>query len=277
MSQRTEADKGKYVTDVFAREAVGFLQRYLGKQPVFLYLAFNAPHSASSFPDAEGKRPGVQAPEEYVAQYRGLAKTDALARYFAAVTCMDAAIGRVLQTLDDASQAENTLVIFLSDNGGSGNGGNAPLRGAKATMWEGGLRVPFLFRWPARVPPGRVTDEFLTALEILPTLLAATGAAAPTDLQLDGFDLLPVVRGERPSPRAEMFWQRRGDKAARCGNWKWIESADGGGLFDLAADPGETTDLSAREPETARRLRERFAAWRREMDATPPRGPFRDY
>lgn len=273
---RTEEDKGKYVTDVFAREAVAFLGRHLGKRPVFLYLAFNAPHGASSFADADGKRPGVQAPEEFVAEYRGKAKSEGLAKYFAAVTCMDAAIGRVLKTLDDAGQTENTIVLFLSDNGGSGNGGNAPLRGAKGTMFEGGLRVPFLFRWPGKVPAGKVTDEFLTSLEIMPTILKATGATEPA-IKFDGFDMLPVVRGERPSPRTEMFWQRRGDKAARSGRWKWIESADGNGLYDLTTDLGETIDLTEREPETARKLRERFAAWRAEMDAAPARGPFRDY
>ena len=99
-----------------------------------------------------------------------------LACYYAAVTCMDDEIGKVLKALDDAGQTADTIVMFLSDNGGSGNGGNAPLKGGKSTMWEGGLRVPFLIRWPGRVPSGQVTDEFLTTLEIMPTLLSATKA-----------------------------------------------------------------------------------------------------
>jgi hypothetical protein len=96
-------------------------------------------------------------------------------------------------------------------------------------------------------------------------------------VKLDGFDLLPVLRGEKKSPRAEMFWQRRSDKAARVGQWKWVESAKGGGLFDLSADLVETRDLSAEKTDVLARVKGRFEAWRKEMDAAEPRGPFRDY
>jgi len=275
---RTTEHKGQYITDVFGREALNFLRAHLGKKPVFLYLPFNAPHSASTLAeDNGGQKPGVQAPEEDVAKYRDVVKDEKLARYYAAVTHMDKAIGGVLKALDTAGQYDNTIVLFMSDNGGSGNGGNAPLRGSKSTMWEGGLRVPFIMRWPGKVPAGKVTDEFLTTLEIVPTLLAATGAAAPTKVTLDGFDMLPVLRGEKPSARTEMFWQRRADKAARVGQWKWLDSAKGKGLYDLATDPGETKDLSQENPEVVKLMQTRFAAWKKEMDAAEPRGPFRDY
>jgi len=277
-NELTTEDKGQYITDVFGREALDFLGAHLGKKPVFLYLPFNAPHSASTLAeDNGGQKPGVQAPEEEVAKYRDVVKDEKLARYFAAVTHMDKAIGGVLKTLDVAGQSDNTIVLFMSDNGGSGNGGNAPLRGSKSTLWEGGLRVPFIIRWPGKVPAGKVTDEFLTALEIVPTLLAATGAAAPTQVTLDGFDMLPVLRGEKPSARTEMFWQRRADKAARVGDWKWLDSAKGKGLYDLATDPGETKDLSQENPEVVKLMQTRFAAWKKAMDAAEPRGPFRDY
>lgn len=277
-NERTEEDKGTYVTEVFERESVAFVKEHAGKNPFFLYLAFNAPHSASTLAeDNGGQKPGVQAPEEEVAKYRGLVKEEKLARYFAAVTRMDAAIGRVLEAIEAAGETEETIVIFLSDNGGSGNGGNAPLRGSKSTMWEGGLRVPFLMKWPGKVPAGEVTDEFLTSLEILPTLLAATGTPAPDGLKLDGFDLLPVLRGELPSPRSEMFWQRRRDVAARVGPYKWVQSSKGSGLFDLSTDPGEEHDLSTEKPEVLERVKARFAAWQAEMEASEPRGPFRDY
>lgn len=277
-NDRTTEDKGQYITNVFGREALDFLGAHLGKKPVFLYLPFNAPHSASILAeDNGGQKPGVQAPEEEVAKYRDVVKDEKLARYFAAVTRMDKVIGGVLKTLDVAGQSDNTIVLFMSDNGGSGNGGNAPLRGSKSTLWEGGLRVPFILRWPGKVPAGKVTDEFLTTLEIVPTLLAATGAAAPTQVTLDGFDMLPVLRGEKPSARTEMFWQRRADKAARVGDWKWLDSAKGKGLYDLATDPGETKDLSQENPEVVKLMQTRFAAWKRAMDAAEPRGPFRDY
>lgn len=277
-NERTEEDKGTYVTEVFEREALAFVTEHAGRKPFFLYLPFNAPHGASTLAeDNGGVKPGVQAPEDEVAKYRGLVKDEKLARYFAAVTRMDAAIGRVLDAIETAGETENTLVIFFSDNGGSGNGGNAPLRGAKSTMWEGGLRVPFLMKWPGKIPVGKVSDEFLTSLEILPTLLAATGTPAPEDLKLDGFDLLPVLRGEMPSPRTEMFWQRRSDVAARVGPYKWVQSAKGEGLFDLSTDLGEEHDLSAEKPEVLERVKARFATWQAEMEASEPRGPFRDY
>ncbi len=277
-NQRTEEDKGKYITNVFGREALNFTREHAGRRPFLLYLPFNAPHSASTFAeDNGGEKAGVQAPEEEVARYRGIVKEEKLARYYAAVTVMDRVIGDVLKAIDEAGQTDNTIVMFMSDNGGGGNDGNGPLKGAKATMWEGGLRVPFIIRWPGKVPAGKVTDEFLTTLEIVPTLLAATGAPAPKDVKLDGFDMLPVLRGKEPSPRQDMFWQRRLDKAARVGHWKWLDSAKGKGLYDLSNDIGETKDLSEEKPEVLQMMKARFAAWRKEMDATEPRGPFRDY
>ncbi len=281
-NERTQEDKGAYVTDVFRREALYFLNEHAGQKPFFLYLAFNAPHGASTLPEdtvagEKKKGVGVQAPEKYVAMYRGKVADEKLARYCGAVTCMDEAIGALMDALEKAGQKDNTLVIFISDNGGSGNGGNAPLKGSKSTMWEGGLRVPFIACWPGKLPAGKVINEFLTSLEFAPTLLAATGAAAPEGVKMDGFDMLPILRGETKSPRKEMFWQRRSDKAARYENWKWLESAKGNGLYELSSDPGETKDLSAEKPEVARMMRGRFEAWRAEMDAAEPRGPFRDY
>jgi len=280
-NERTREDDGIYATDLFNREALRFIRERKDK-PFFLYLAYNAPHGASSF--APGRKDGdekggigVQAPEKYVAMYRDKLKSEKLAAYYGAVTCMDDAIGALMKELTDLGLEKNTLVLFLSDNGGAGNGGNEPLRGQKTTMWEGGLRVPFIARWPGHLPEGKVTDEFLTALEILPTLCAATGATPPAGVKLDGFDMAPVLRGDQKSPRKEMFWQRRGEKAARVGDWKWCEMPKGGGLFDLTSDIGEKHDLSAEKPDVLAMVKARFAAWRKEMDECEPRGPFRDY
>lgn len=281
-NERTQEDKGTYVTDVFRRESLHFMNEHLGRKPLFLYLAFNAPHGASSFGEGttEGAKKvteGVQAPEKYVAMYRGKVADEKLARYCGAVTCMDEVIGAVMESVEKAGQTNNTLILFMSDNGGSGNGGNAPLRGSKSTMWEGGLRVPFIARWPGKLPAGKVSGEFLTSLELAPTLLAATDAKAPEGVKLDGFDMMPVLLGEVKSPRTEMFWQRRSDKAARHQNWKWLESAKGHGLYDLSTDTGETRDLSKEKPNIARMMQQKFSAWRKEMDAAEPRGPFLDY
>ncbi len=274
---RTQEDRGTYATEVFEREALHFIDQSRGT-PWFLYLCFNAPHGASSFgadPTDKKAKEGVQVPEPYEAMYRDQVKEARLARYYGAVTRMDEAIGKVLRLIDERGEREKTLVLFLSDNGGSGNGGNAPLRGHKSTMWEGGLRVPFIARWPGKLPSGRTTDAFLTSLELLPTIAKAAGAT--TTVKLDGFDLLPVLKGEAPSTRQEMFWQRRSDKAARVGEWKWVESAQGGGLFDLSRDLGEARDLSKEQPEILAKLRARFEAWSAEMVASEPRGPFRDF
>jgi len=270
-NERTQQDRGQYATDLFRREALQFL-REAGSKPWFLYLAFNAPHGASNF-----EKEGVQAPAELIAHFRTKVSDERLAKYCAALKSMDDAIGAVLDHIHESGQQDNTLVLFLSDNGGSGNGGNAPLKGSKSTMWEGGLRVPFLARWPGRIPAGRVTGEFLTALELFPMLVDIAGAERPRDVVLDGFNALPVLQGKEPSSRHEMFWQRRSDKAARVGSWKWIDSAKGRGLFDLSQDPGEVRDLSAERPEVLAQVKARFAAWRQEMDAAEPRGPFRDY
>lgn len=164
-------------------------------------------------------------------------------------------------------------MIFLSDNGGSGNGGNAPLRGGKGTLWEGGLRVPFLARWPGHIPPGSVRDDFLTTLELFPTLAAAAQAPLLQGVTLDGVDMLPVLAGKAPSPRETMFWEYRRQKAARVGSWKWIDAETACGLYDLSTDVSEKHDPSAEHPEIAAR----WDAWRAEMEAAEPRGPFRDY
>lgn len=259
-----------YATDLFRREAIEFLNRNR-RRPFFLYVPFNAPHGASNL-----ERVGVQAPDEYYRMYGDLPPTRKQ-RYKAAVTAMDHAIGRILDELDRHGVADNTLVVFFSDNGGSGVADNTPLRGRKARMFEGGLRVPFIARWPRSLPKGKVSDAFLTALEIFPTFTAAAGGRLPEGVTYDGFDMLPVLRGEAASQRTAMFWQRRSHKAARYKNWKWVEAGSDGGLFDLTNDIGEEKDLSEARPEILADLKTRWRRWRKEMNAAEPRGPFRDY
>ncbi|UCG49087.1 MAG: sulfatase-like hydrolase/transferase [Phycisphaerales bacterium] len=276
----TTEDKGTYATDLFRREAVRFISKHRDR-PFFCYLPFNAPHGASNL---ERPRPGPQAPLDYIRKHYGQydpanqhTPQARRKRYRAAVTYMDQAIGDVLNLLDYLRLAENTLVIFLSDNGGSGGADNTPLRGGKSRMFEGGLRVPCILRWPRVIPAGAVCREFLSALEILPTICSAAGAKPPTGVVLDGFDMTTVLTGQRKSPRREMFWQRRDDKAARVDNYKWVESARGSGLFDLAQDIGEQHDLSAEKPDVLKHVKARFNAWKQTMQNAEPRGPFRDF
>lgn len=275
-NELTSEDKGQYATDLFRREAVRFLQAHR-QRPFFLYLPFNAPHAASSLePDVRGT---VQAPPQYLALYpEGKTSREQRRRgYLGAVTCLDDAIGQVLDLLDQSGIARNTVVVFLSDNGGGTGSDNTPLRGGKSQMFEGGIRVPCIVRWPARIPAGTTCGEFLTALEIFPTLAAATGAALPAGTVYDGFDMLPVLQGRQKSPRTEMFWERRADQAARVGHWKWVASGRGNGLFDLSTDLSEQHDVSADHADVLAQIQSRFAAWKQAMDEAEPRGPFRDY
>jgi len=269
-NERTEEDKGTYATDLFKRESLRFIDEN-HRNPFFLYIPFNAPHGASNFTG------GVQAPEEFIRMYPQMDPKVRLTSYYAAVTAMDAAIGEVMAALERHGLQRDTLIMFMSDNGGGGNGGNAPLKGQKSTMWEGGLRVPFIAWWPGKLPAGKVTDEFLTALELFPTFAAVGGAALPRRVAMDGFDLMPILQGKQKSPRNEMFWERRSDRAARVGNWKWVSSARGSGLFDLTRDIGEEHDKSKENPEVLEMVKARFDAWKKQMDQADPRGPFLDF
>ena len=289
----TTADKGTYCTDLFEREAVRFLE-VNRRKPFFLYVPFNAPHGASNLdPTIRG---GAQAPGRFKGMYPKLQEqvgTEQRSRYgetftvpnraarrlefVGSVTAMDAAIGRLLDLLDEYGIADNTIIIFFSDNGGGGSADNAPLRGRKGQMFEGGIRVPCIVKWPGKIPAGTTSNAFLTSLEILPTLCAATGAVPTKGVPLDGFDMLSVLQGKRASARTEMFWQRKLDKGARVGHWKWVESSRGKGLFDLRHDIGERRDLSKERPEILKRVQARFANWKKQMQAAEPRGPFRDF
>jgi arylsulfatase A-like enzyme len=137
--------------------------------------------------------------------------------------------------------------------------------------------VPCILRYPRRIKAGTVCDAFITSLDIVPTLLNEAGVRAPPDVVLDGYNVMPTLAEGAPSPRGRMFWQRKDDKAARVGQWKWVESSHGGGLFNLAEDAGETKDLSKAFPEKREELKAAFAQWKAAMDAAEPRGPFRDY
>ncbi len=291
----TEEDKGTYCTYLFQREALRFLETYAGKEPFFLYVPFNAPHGSSALDPRI--RSTIQAPDKYrrmypaveqevqqVARFRyaspaTVVTPEARRRdYRAAVTCMDEAIGSFLEVLGEKQILDHTIVIFFSDNGGGGGADNQPLRGHKGQTWEGGVRVPCLVRWPAgKVPAGAVNHEFLTSLELLPSLLAATDSPLPENLVLDGFNWWPVLRGEAPSPRKEMFWKRRDLIGARVGKWKWVVMGSEGGLFDLEQDIAERHDLSQSQPEVLKMVQQRYAAWLEQMDAAEPRGPFRDF
>jgi len=291
-NEPTTEDKGVYATYLFERESLRFLEEH-HDQPFFLYVPFNAPHGASNLDPKI--RSSVQAPDKYRAMYPDIQAEAGLKEgrrygeeamvpngaerevgYKAAVTSMDDAIGAILDALETHGAADNTIVIFFSDNGGSGIADNSPLRGRKGQVLEGGIRVPCIVRWPGVTKAGTVSDAFLTTLELFPTICAAAGVQPPADVILDGFDMRETLAGA-PSERREMYWQRRDRKAARVDHWKWVDRGGDKALYDLSKDIGENNDLSEKMPEVFKEMEAHFADWRTRMDNAEPRGPFRDY
>ncbi|MFO7908396.1 MAG: sulfatase-like hydrolase/transferase [Pirellulaceae bacterium] len=290
----TTEDKGEYCTKLFRREAVRFLEEHRDR-PFFLYVPFNAPHGASNLdPKIRGL---CQSPEKWRKMYPEFHEKEGYtegrrygepatrpnramrqAHYRGCVTAMDAAIGEILDVLDQYELTDNTMVIFFSDNGGCGPADDSPLRGGKGRMFEGGVRVLSLVRYPPRIPAGTVCDEFLTSLEVFPTLLNLAGVESPDGVELDGFDMLPVLAGDETSPRTEMYWKRRTKEAARVGNWKWVRNASGTYLFDLSEDLSEQDNLAETMPRKTAELEAKFEEWLHEtMVEAEPRRPFKDF
>lgn len=246
-----------YLTDLFGGRAVEWLSRR-GSAPFFLYLPFNAPHTPIQAQEELDPRSGT-APHR-----QGHRPT-----YVKMVERMDARIGDVLRTLERMRAAEDTVVIFTSDNGGDPNGRNDPFRGKKSSVWEGGIRSPLHVRWGKTIRPGSVCTQLAMSMDILPTFLAAAGIGHPR--KLDGMDLLPMVIGkQKPRPRT-VFWRyKRGKlvrKAARQGDWKLVFDGAAEALHDIAADPRETANRLEEKPAIAVGLRKQLAAWEREVEA----------
>jgi arylsulfatase A-like enzyme len=187
------------------------------------------------------------------------------------VAAMDDAVGRVLDRLRERGLEQRTLVFFLSDNGGptrQTTARNDPLRGFKGRVYEGGIRVPFLVRWPDRLDGGRVFEHPVTSLDIVATALAAAGVE--TGSGLDGEDLAPYLAGKRDgAPHEAVFWRFGRQSAVRMGDWKLIRTAEATELYHVRDDPAETLEVSTLFPDTVKRLRAAYAAWNAEM--VPPR------
>jgi arylsulfatase A-like enzyme len=248
-----------YVTDLIANEAIGWLRRQKEK-PFFLYLPFTAPHTPIQDPDGFDPKLG-NAPVR-----QGHRPT-----FAKMVERMDARIGDVLQALTEMKAADNTLVIFVSDNGGDANGRNLPLRGRKSSLFEGGIRVPFMARMPGVFPQGKLAAQVAATMDVMPTILAATGVQPPRGRSFDGTNLLPVMTGKEADSERTLFWRfRRGDrtlKAVRHGVEKLVISPEGEYLFDIGRDPGEADNLISTAPQYAVRLKKQLAEWEREVAA----------
>jgi arylsulfatase A-like enzyme len=180
----------------------------------------------------------------------------------------------MLAALERQGVADDTLVIFSSDNGGERLSNNAPLFSHKTTLWEGGIRVPCLMRWPARLPRGKVTRQPAITMDLTATIMAAAGARPDPDRAFDGIHLLPIVTGSQPERERTFFWRvertGRRQKAVRHGPWKYIQDDIVEMLFDLEQDIAERTDLAYRHPDVVVRLKKLLAGWEAEMARTPP-------
>jgi arylsulfatase A-like enzyme len=174
---------------------------------------------------------------------------------------MDAGIGRVLAALRRARRERDTLVIFTSDNGGERYSFNWPFSFQKLYLWEGGIRVPAIVRWPGVVPAGSVTDQAAITMDWTATILDVAGAAADAAASLDGETMLAVLAGEREVYDRTLFWRTRTRAAARIGRWKYVQEGSEDHLYDLAVDLGEKTDLKEREPAVFADVKARHAAW----------------
>ena len=265
---RVKTPVSGYANDLFTDRAVDFLERKKDG-PFFLYLPYIATHFH------------IQAPPDEVELHKGkFPEVDPAiplrATYAAMVTRLDKNVGRVLKTLERLGLDRDTIVIFTSDHGATfeaGNKGvsnfhdsNRPFRGQKRTVWEGGIRVPGVVRWPGHVPAGVVTHEVVHNIDLLPTLLAAIGGTPDPAWRVDGLDLLGVWTGRAKVPDRTLFWEWRSEGsnqlAAMRGNLKLV--ATNGGrpeLFDVEADPAERRSLMAERPEVAKSLKDDLSAW----------------
>ncbi|MYF64380.1 MAG: sulfatase-like hydrolase/transferase [Rhodothermaceae bacterium] len=261
-----------HATDLFTDWAVHYIKsRTVSTAPFFLYLAYNAPHTP------------IQPPEEWVTkvQQREGNIDEARAKLVALIEHMDYGIGKVMAALKETGFYDNTLVIFVSDNGGQLNVGarNGPLRDGKGTVYEGGIRVPAIASWPGKIAPGTASDALLTTMDIYPTLLEA--ARARITQIIDGTSFLgSILGGPDPDPNRLLFFSRRegglrfGGKtieAVRQGPWKLLQNSPYAPLelYNLERDPLETTDLSSAEPDVFRRLAAELRQYVQEAGSVP--------
>ena len=261
---KQEIREPRHLTDAFAEEACSFIERNRSR-PFFLYLPLNAVHGP------------LQTTERYWNRMAGV--SNPRRRMLAAMAAaMDDATGAVLQRLREYGLEQDTLVFFLSDNGSPlsrGAGSNGIFNGSKFTYYEGGVRVPFLAKWPGKIPAGKVYRHPVISRDILPTALAAASAPKPAGVDLDGVDLLPFLNGGKTqAPHDLLFWRAGRGRAAVTGRWKLVECDPGHSkLYDISADPGETKDVSAQFPAVYQELRQAWSEWNSKMIAPrwPPR------
>jgi arylsulfatase A-like enzyme len=245
-----------YYTQVLAGEASAYLRSRASvkDKPFFLSLHFTAPHWPWEGPEDEA----VSGDIGDLFHYDG----GNLETYGRIVGALDAAVGQVVDALDSQGLGGNTVIVFTSDNGGERFSNTWPFTGQKTELLEGGLRVPTLLRWPARIQP-QVQEQVTISMDWLPTLLAAAGVQADPEYPSDGENILPVLQGEAPVHPRTLYWRYKaqGQRAVRDGNWKYLKINDNEFLFDVAVDERERANLRHRHPEVFERLKRQWDEW----------------
>jgi arylsulfatase A len=251
-----------YLTDLLTARAEKFVDTAEPGKPFFLYVPYNSAH----WPFQPPGRPDARTRENWMHGSR--------ADYIKMVENIDDGVGRVLGALDRRKLADNTLVVFTNDNGGERFSRNEPFFHHKATLWEGGIRVPTLMRWPGRIPAGAISRQPMITMDITASVLAATGTRPPAGRTMEGIDLMPVVSGRKPETERTFFWRidraDRKQKAVRRKNFKYVRDGAIEMLMDIAKDPAERHDIAPQHPEMMAELRQALELWEKEMDRNAP-------
>lgn len=245
-----------YLTDLIADKAVAFLEGS-HKKPFFLSVNFNAPHwpwqkpGDSPYPDGANFREGGSADT-----YREMMKS------------LDDAVGRIMKSLEVRGLKENTIVIFTNDNGGERYSNNGELSKGKATVWEGGIKVPAFVRWPGKIKPGSSTEQVVITMDWTATMLSIAAAKSHPDFPLDGMDLVPILTGRGKIVPRVLYWrlaQRSNQKAIKLGEWKYLSDSTGEYLFNLTKDPSEKSNLKDVNPDVFSSLKGKYADWEKSV------------
>jgi arylsulfatase A-like enzyme len=255
--QEVPIERHGYMTNLLGDRAVQTVEGYAkSREPFLLSLHFTAPHWPWEGPDDEAESRRIRS---IMDRDGGTQRT-----YAAMVQSLDANVGRVLQALEASGLANNTIVVFTSDNGGERFSNTWPFSGMKHELLEGGIRIPAIARWPGRIAAGSVSDQVMATMDWLPTLLAAAGTTPDAAYLSDGENLGPVITrdGAASHPR-ELYWRYKAgsQRAARDGNWKYLRIAGNEFLFDVVRDPRERANLKDREKDVLDRLKARWEGW----------------
>ena len=254
-----------YMTDLIAERAVKFIGEH-AQGPFFIDIAFNAPHWPYQVPDRPSVAPGNG--RHVMPSEPG---TSTRADYVAMLERVDRGVGEILRILDQRGLAANTIVIFTNDNGGEWLSNNAPLFNRKWTVWEGGIRVPAIVRWPGRIRAGSVSSQVGITMDLTASILAATSTAVPAEAGLEGINLFPTLEGRAPDVERTLFWRtsvgNRSQKAIRSGDFKLVIDGNHTMVFNVRTDVGERNELANQRQDVAQKLRPLLAQWENDVDA----------